>query len=160
MEKIVIAILLSLLPISELRGGLIYAIASGINPIFAFFICVIANMLVAPALFLFLSTLHNFLYKIKIYRKFFDAYIKTLNKKVEIYERKHRLLGYFALTLFTAIPLPFTGAWTSSFIAWILGLNKKKSIIAINLGVIIAGIIVLLFILGIFNFLNFLIKAK
>lgn len=155
MEKIVISFILSFLPISELRGGMIYALAVGIDPIKAFFICVISNLLVAPFLFLFLSTLNNYLYKIKSYKKIFDIYIKSLNKKVQAYEKKHKILGYFALTLFTAIPLPFTGAWTSSFIAWILGLNKKKSIIAISLGVVIAGVIVLLALLGFIKFLNY-----
>ncbi|MEM2478939.1 MAG: small multi-drug export protein [Candidatus Pacearchaeota archaeon] len=142
LTSILVAILLSMLPISELRGGLIYAFASKLNPVLAFFVCVLSNLLIAPLLFLFLSSLHLALYKIKTYRKLFDAYIRSLDKKVEKYERRHKVLGYLALTLFVATPLPFTGAWTASFIAWILGLDKKKSIFAISVGVIIAGLII------------------
>ncbi len=152
--KIITAVLLSLSPISEVRGGLIYAIASGLEPILAFFVCVFANMLVSPLLFLFLLTLHKQLYKINLYRKFFDAYIKRMDKKVKAYERRHKLFGYLALTAFVAIPLPFTGAWTGTFIAWLLDLNKKKSILAISIGVIIAGIIVTTLVLSGVAFVN------
>lgn len=142
MSEIAVAILLSLSPISELRGGIIYAIASGINPLVSFFVCVMANMLISPALFFFLSTLHLSLYKMKTYQMLFDRYIKSLDRKVRAYEKRHEVWGYLALTFFVAVPLPFTGAWTGSFIAWILGLNRKKSIFAISVGVIIAGIII------------------
>jgi len=142
MNSIFIAILLSLSPISELRGGIIYAIASGINPGIAFFVCVLANLLVAPLLLLFLSTLHKSLYKTQLYKRFFNSYINRIDKKVQSYEKRHKVWGFLALTVFVAIPLPMTGAWTGALIAWILGLNRKKSILAISIGVMIAGIIV------------------
>lgn len=151
MVKEIYAILLSLSPITELRGGLIYSSIVGFNPIKAFLICVSANLLVSPLVFLFLSTLHKTLLKISSYARAFNKTIKKLDKKVEAYEKKYNLIGYFALTLFTAIPLPYTGAYTSSIIAWLLGLNKTKSIIAINAGVIIAGILVTIFIYGLIS---------
>ena len=53
-------------------------------------------------------------------------------------------MGFLALTLFVGIPLPGTGAWTGCLIAWILGLNRKKSVLSITLGVVIASILVIL----------------
>jgi len=151
------AVFLSLLPISELRGGIAYAAVAGLNPIKAFLICTAANLLVSPLIFLFLSTLHKLLIKTKPYKKFFDKTLKRINKRTKDYEKKHRVLGYFALTLFTAIPLPYTGAYTSSLIAWVLGLKKNKSIAAISIGVIIAGIIVTISAYGIKSLVNFLV---
>ncbi len=55
--------------------------------------------------------------------------------------------GSIGLAIFVGIPLPATGAWTGCLIAWILGLERKKSLLAISLGVVVAGIIVLILIL-------------
>ena len=52
---------------------------------------------------------------------------------------KYGLLG---LMLFVAIPLPITGAWTGTIGAWVMGLDRKKSILFILLGVLVAGIVV------------------
>jgi len=154
--KEIVAFFLSLLPISELRGGITYAALAGINPIKAFFICTTANLLISPLLFLFLSTIHNYLIKIKKYENFFNKKIKKINKKTREYEKKHKIMGYLALCLFTAIPLPYTGSYTATIISWILGLNKIKSIIAISLGVILAGIFVTISVYGIkFLFFKF-----
>jgi len=58
------------------------------------------------------------------------------------------------LFIFVAIPLPLTGAYTGTFISWVLGLDRKKSILAISLGVLTAGIIIYFSTLGIISFLN------
>ena len=142
MNKILFSILLSLSPISELRGGIVYGIASGIDPYFAFFVCTLANLFISPLLFLFLLTLHNTLYKLKTYKKIFNVYARHVWKKAKKYEKRHKIFGYFALSMFVATPLPTTGAWTATLIAFLLGLDKKKSIISISIGVIISGIIV------------------
>jgi len=150
MNKIALSFLLSLAPVSELRGGIAYGIASGINPFVAFFVCVLANLLISPLLFLFLSTLHNWLYRLGFYKKAFDVYARHVWKKARKYEKRHEVLGYSALALFVAIPLPTTGAWTATLIAFLLGLNKKKSIAAISIGIVVAGIVVtLLTLLGV-----------
>jgi uncharacterized membrane protein len=59
--------------------------------------------------------------------------------------------GYLGLTLFVAIPLPVTGAWTGCLLAFLLGLNRFKSFFYIALGVTLAGIIVLTTSLGVFG---------
>jgi uncharacterized membrane protein len=91
--------------------------------------------------------------KLRWYRGFFSRYVRRTEKKGKNLEKKMGVIGYLALMLFVAIPLPTTGAWTGSFIAWFFKFNRKKSIISIASGVILAGIIVMLITLGIINFL-------
>lgn len=139
MNPLITAILLSLAPVSELRGGIPWAILHGINPLTAYIACVIANIAIVPVIFFFLESFHHYFYRIKIYKKVFDNFIertrRKLHKKVEKY-------GYLGLTLFVAVPLPITGAWTGTLGAWLFGMDKLKSMLAIILGVLIAGIIV------------------
>ena len=144
------AILLSIAPISELRGGIPLAIGLGINPWTAFFVCVIANILIIPIIFLFLDYLHKYFYKIKIYRICFDKVVGRARRKFQ----KHAgtKWEYPILFLFVAIPLPITGAYTGVLIAWLFGLKRRKSILSISLAIITAGIIISLLSLGIFSF--------
>jgi uncharacterized membrane protein len=145
--KLLIVILLAMLPISELRGAIPTAIlANGMNPFLAFLLCVCFNILIVPFVFLFLYTAHGYFYKIEIYKKLFDKFIVKSEIKLK---DKFEKYGYFALTLFTAIPLPVTGAYTATLASFAMQLDKKKSFMAIALGVVIAGIIVTLVTLSI-----------
>ena len=87
----------------------------------------------------------------RLYNKFFNFYLKKIQKKTDKFEKQYTSLGIIALMLFVAIPLPGTGAWTGCILAWVLGLERKKSIIAISAGVLIAGLIVFLVSLGVFS---------
>jgi len=89
---------------------------------------------------------------LKIYRKSFEFYLKKIQKKVDKFEIRYNKLGFIALMLFVAIPLPGTGAWSGCLLSWILGLERKKSIIAIAAGVMIAGLIILFGTLGAISF--------
>ncbi|HDI02939.1 MAG TPA: ligand-binding protein SH3 [Candidatus Pacearchaeota archaeon] len=149
MNQLAIALLLSFSPISELRGGIPFAIANGINPFVAFFSCIAINSLVAPIIFLFLETAHKKLFKNKVYKNTFNKFLKKIERIKRRVGKAYTSYGLFALVLFVAIPFPSTGAWTASIVAWLLKLEKIKSILAITLGVIIAGIIVTLTTLGI-----------
>lgn len=132
-------IVLSLIPVSELRGAIPYAYLNGIPLWQASVISILFNMLVPVIGFIFLGTLHSFFMKIKIYRNFFEKTIAKARNKVGEKVQKYGILG---LMIFVAIPLPITGAWTGTLGAWVLGLDKKKSILTIALGVLIAGMIV------------------
>jgi uncharacterized membrane protein len=153
MNQLILAIILSFLPISELRGGMplaiTYALKNSIQIFPIFLLIVFSNILAIFVLFFFLDFLNDKLLKIKAYKKFFDYYLEKTRKKADKLNKKMSSLGYFALAIFVAIPLPMTGAWTGTFIAWFLGLERKKSILAIALGVLIAGLIVLFATLGI-----------
>ncbi len=139
MSAIINAILLSLAPIAELRGGIPLALASGIDPVTAYLACVAANILIIPIVFLFLGTLHNLFMKIPVYKKRFDRFLEKTHKKTH---KKVEKFGYIGLTIFVMIPLPITGAYTGTLAAWLFGMNKTRSFFSIALGVIIAGIIV------------------
>lgn len=144
--KEVAIFIISLLPILELRGGLIAARILGVEFIKAFIICYIANILPVPFILLFINYLFNKMSKWKPTKKIVDWLSnKTLKKKDQIDK-----YGYFGLFLFVGIPLPGTGAWTGSLLAILLNLEKKKSFIAIALGVLAAGIIMSLLSYGIF----------
>lgn len=134
-------IMLSLLPIAELRGGIPLAIYYGYSPLTAFLICTLTNMMVAPIGMIFLETLNNFLLKIRLYNSFFHRNVERARRRIHPSVEKY---GYIGLMIFVAIPLPFTGAYSGTLGAWALGMEKKKSILFIILGVIIAGIIVTL----------------
>lgn len=131
--------LLSLLPISELRGAIPYAIAKEMPWFVAYFYCVILNALVCPLLYLFLSTLHRLLLKIKVYENLIGKFIERARVKIKA---KVDRFGYLGVMIFVAIPLPITGAYTGTLGAWILGLDAKKTFLAVAAGVIIAGVIV------------------
>lgn len=148
MNKIFLAILLSISPISELRGGIPYILAlSELNAVNLFvlpLICILANILIVLPIFFFLDFLHHRFLSIKVYKKLFDFFIAGIQKKAKKLEPKINKYGYIALALFVAVPLPVTGAWTGTIISWLLGLDRKKSFVAISAGVLIAGIVVTL----------------
>lgn len=154
-SQLIIAILLTLLPLIELRGGLPvaiqYAISHNVSVWPVFFAILILNILLIFPIFLFLDYLHHTFIKFKPYEKFFNFFLKRARKKADKVEEKMSTLGFLALTLFVAIPLPLTGAYTGCLVAWLLDLDRKKSIIAIALGVIIAAIIIFLASLGFFS---------
>jgi uncharacterized membrane protein len=154
--KLLLAILLSILPVSELRGGLplaiVYATQHQIPIYLVFSLIVLTNILAILIAFYFLDNIHKkFLLKIKWYKNFFNSYIEKLQKKVDQFESKYSAMGFLALTIFVAIPLPGTGAWTGCIISWLLDLDRKKSILSIAIGVLIAGILMLLGTLGFMN---------
>ena len=150
--RLIYAIILSVLPIIELRGGLplaiIYATENNVPIPMIFSLVLLLNLLVIFFVFFFLDNLHHVFMNNKFYRKFFNSYIGRFQKKVDKFENKYSTLGFLALTLFVAIPLPGTGAWSGCLVSWVLDLDRKKSILSISLGVLIAGILVLFGTLG------------
>lgn len=153
--KIIYAIILTLMPITELRIGLpmaiIYAVENNISIGLIFALIVFLNVLVIFFIFFFLDHLHKIFMNCKWYKKLFEKYFERFQKKVDKFEKKYDTLGFIALVLFVAVPLPGTGAWTGCLASWLLGLDRKKSILAIALGVFIAGSFILMGTLGIMN---------
>jgi uncharacterized membrane protein len=137
--EILQVIILSMLPFSELRGGIPLAVALGINPFLAFIIAVAANIAVVPLIFLFLDYMHEHFMKIPFYARAFNHFLERARRKSE---KKLGQWGYFGLLLLVAVPLPVTGAYTGTLAAWFFELDRKKSMMTIAGGVIIAGIIV------------------
>ena len=139
LRTLLVTLTLCLLPISELRGGLPFALRNDVTLPVAYLICVGANALVAPLVYLFLSSLHKLLERWRPYRRFFEHIVERSRRKVHAKVEKY---GYAGLILFVAIPLPITGAYTGTLGAWILGMDRRKTILAVFAGVIIAGVVV------------------
>ena len=152
---IIWSIIWSIIPISELRGGIPYAIANDVNPFLTYFICVGANILAFPIVFFFLEFLHPLFLKVDIYQKLFGKFVLKTRKKLDTKIKKY---GFWGLMLFVMIPLPVTGAYTGSLAAWLFNIPKKKAFISVALGVIISGIIVTIISLSGMEAFNFLIK--
>ncbi|MFH0712108.1 MAG: small multi-drug export protein [archaeon] len=153
--QILIGLLLTILPVFELRGGLPiiieYAIRSGVSVWPYFLLVLILNIVVIFFVFLFFDFVHGVLMGWRWYRKVVGVVLKRLQKKVDKVRVKMDKWGYFALMFFVAVPLPGTGAWSGTMVAWVLGLNRVKSFFAIAAGVVIAGFIILFFSLGLLS---------
>lgn len=133
-------ILLSALPFSELRGTIPIAIGIyGLDPLTAYFLAVIGNMLPVIPLLLYLDPVSRYLRRFKMWDVFFSwLFTRTKRKHSKRFER----YGTIALTIFVAIPLPVTGVWTGCAAAFVFGIKFQHALLAIFAGVIIAGIIV------------------
>lgn len=152
-----IAGLLSILPISELRGAIPFALTQGVSIPLAYFYCVLLNALVGPIVFLFLSSIHRLFSLWGWYKRTFDRIIERARLKIHAKVEKY---GYWGVMFFVAIPLPITGAYTGSLGAWVLGLDAKRTFLAVLAGVVISGVIVtLISYLGIEAF-SFFIKKE
>jgi uncharacterized membrane protein len=137
-ERVVVFIL-SMLPISELRGAIPVGVHVFNLPwLETSLIALAGNILpVIPILFL-LDAIIRLLGRIKLFRRFFDWLISLANKRGGLIERYE----YMGLFLFVAIPLPITGAWTGTLIATVLRMHPWRSFFTISLGVITADLIV------------------
>ena len=138
-QKELSVFILSMIPISELRGSIPYGISIGLTPYNAFIISIIGNIAPVPFLLKLYRPIIRWIARSTFLRKPASMIVNKVDrssKKVKKYE----LWGLFLLV---AIPLPTTGVWTASAVASFLKLSYKKSIFFISLGVIAAGIIVL-----------------
>ncbi|MBQ5995742.1 MAG: small multi-drug export protein [Clostridia bacterium] len=138
--------IISLMPILELRGGMIAARILDVNFYEAFAICYVGNMLPIPFILLFIKKIFEWLRRFK----FFEKIIVRLEDKTE--RNKQKVLRYksWGLLVFVAVPLPGTGGWTGALMAALLGIDFKRSLPIIALGVFIAGLIMSLLTYGIF----------
>lgn len=143
--KELIVFIISLMPILELRGGLLAASLLNLNPITSFIICFIGNLIPVPFILWFITPLFERLKKTKKLSKLVAKIEAKANSKKEQIEKKE----FWGLLLFVGIPLPGTGAWTGSLIASMIGMDKKKSLLAAFFGIVLAGIIMMLLSFGV-----------
>ena len=138
--KYLIVFLISILPILELRGGLIAAALLEVPPLAAYIICMIGNLIPIPLILWFLDYVFDFMKKHNILKKFVLFCERKGNEKKDSIEK----YGFWGLVLFVGVPLPGTGAWTGCLIATMLRMDKKKAFLATLLGVVMASIIMML----------------
>ena len=143
--KEITVFIISLMPILELRGGLLAASLLDINGVVAYIVCIIGNIIPVPFILWFMKKILD---KMRD-SKHFSHFAKWLDKKVEKRKGQLEKYGYLGLVLFVGIPLPGTGAWTGCLIASVLEMDKKKSFIAALLGILMASIIMMLISYGV-----------
>lgn len=140
--KYVIVALISMVPIVELRGAIPIAESLDLNIFIYYPVAIIANMLPVPVIYLFARKVLEWGKDKKYTAKFFTWCLEKGEKGGKKLKETAGDTGTFlALLLFVAIPIPGTGAWTGTLAASFLNIGFKKSIIAVTLGVLIAGII-------------------
>lgn len=157
-----------MIPIIELRGAIPVALSPsdmvffnsihgmGLPIIPSYIVCIIGNMIPVPFIFFFARRILEWGAKKPIIGKFFSWCLNKGHKGGEKLKQKAGKGLFVALLLFVGIPIPGTGAWTGTLAASMLDMDFKSSIIAIMLGVLLAGIIMALGSFGIFEFIRLL----
>jgi len=153
---------LSAFPLTELRGSipLAWTVMSSdwAWPWWKIYLLAVAgNLLPVPFLLWFFEPVSRFLRRWKIFDRFFDKLFEKARKRAGTKIEKYEALG---LTLFVAIPLPVTGAWTGSVAAFLFGIPKRFAFPAIALGVAIAGVLVTLIMSGTLAGIGFLVGSN
>lgn len=129
----------SMIPVLELRGGIPFGVALGLNPWAAFCASVVGNMIPVPFIIFFIEYIFKWLKRFERTR----GTIEKLESRAHIKGRMVQKYSVIGLCLLVAIPLPGTGAWTGALVAALLQLPPKKAIPTIFLGVLIAGMLIL-----------------
>ena len=138
----IITFLISMIPLVELRGAVPYAISSGIPLWQALLIGVVGNMLPVPIIFFFARHILEWGKEKPVIGNFFTWCLNKGHRGGQKLEEAAGDKGIFwALLLFVGIPLPGTGAWTGTLAASILDWDFKRSVLAVMLGVVLAGLI-------------------
>ena len=142
-KEIGFTLLVTVSPLSELRGGIPLGILQfHLDPWLTLLMTITANALIFfPVFFALRLFYQRLLYRIPLFNRYLDNLRKRGKPKVERY-------GFWGLALFVAVPLPITGAYTGTMLAWLVGMDWKKAFPAVGIGVSIAGIVVLLLTLG------------
>ena len=155
LKKYLIAFFISMIPILELRGAVPIAQGMGIDEIPALIVCVIGNIIPVPFIYFFAR---KFLlwgaeqkYIGKICRFLVDKGERAGQKLLKTAGRGGLFL---ALMLFVGIPLPGTGAWTGTLGASFLNMGFKSTVVAVCLGVVMAGVIMSLASAGVFHMIG------
>ena len=143
-----VLILLALAPGLEARIAIPYGLLYGYNPLVVYALSYIFSTLPSiPIIYALNWAEEKIVNKINFLKKLYLWTIKRIRSRAEKIRRSRCI--YIALLLYVAIPLPLTGVWTGSLIAYLLGLDRIKSIISIALGNVIASLLVLMSVLGI-----------
>ncbi len=152
LPKEIVTIIISTLPIIELRGAIPWALAQppiggGLPVATAVFFSIIGNFIPVIPLLLFFDKIYKWLYPYPVFNRFFEWLFARTRRKGKLIEKYE----FWGLVIFIGIPLPVTGAWTGTLAAYIFGLKFWKSVIAAIFGLLMSATIVTLISLGIFE---------
>lgn len=131
-------IILSMIPIIELRGAIPIGIAQGLNPIGVYIASVLGSTMVSIPLILAFRHILEFLKS----KTMFEGIAKKIYSKIELRKKKLTSVSIIGLILFIGIPLPTTGTWTASAIASIFQMRIKNALLGVIIGNMMSGIIV------------------
>ncbi len=145
--------IMSLIPMIELKGGIVFAIGAGLSWILAFALAYLGSTIVFIPIYFLLKPILNLMKKIKWFNKlafkvesFFQKKAQgTLEKQMQKNSKRtfsEKLLKQLGVFIFVAIPLPLTGVWTGTAIAVFLNLKFKDVILPVTLGNFVAGLII------------------
>ena len=154
MKKYFYILLISMIPLVELRGAIPVAVGLGMPVWTSCLIAVIGNLIPVPIIFLFARKTLEWGKDKKYIGRFFSWCLRKGEKGGAKLQSKAGKGLYVALLLFVGIPIPGTGAWTGTLAASFLNLDFKKSIVAVMAGVVLAGIIMLVASFGVVGAVN------
>ncbi len=149
--KYIVIFIISMVPLVELRGAIPVAVLWGLNKPLSFAISIIGNMLPVPIIYLFARKVLEWGKDKRVIGKFFTWCLVKGEKAGRKLQAKAGKGLFLALLLFVGIPIPGTGAWTGTLGASILDLDFKSTILAVILGVLLAGVIMLAGSYGLFE---------
>lgn len=149
-KKLLYVFGISILPVIELRGAIPAGAAMGL-PFWAVFLCaILGNLLPVPFILIFIEKILLFMKEHNIFPKLVH-WLEEKAQKGAARVENYALLG---LSLFVAIPLPGTGAWTGALVAALFHMEKRRAMLSITLGVLMAGVIMTLASYGVVGFLK------
>ncbi|MBR4693731.1 MAG: small multi-drug export protein [Bacilli bacterium] len=149
--KYILVFFVSMVPLVELRGAIPIAVGFGLDKTLSYIICIIGNMLPVPIIYLFARKVLEWGKDKPVIGKFFTWCLIKGEKGGKKLQAKAGRGLFLALLLFVGIPIPGTGAWTGTLAASILDLDFKRTITAVMLGVLLAGVIMMLISFGFFE---------
>ena len=129
--------LISMIPILELRGGLIVASLLHVPMWEAIPICIIGNLIPVPFILLLITRIFGLMKRHNV----LTGLVERLERRAMSKSDTIRRYEFWGLVLFVGIPLPGTGAWTGSLIAALLGVENRKAVPAVLLGILLATVI-------------------
>ena len=135
--------LVSMVPLVELRGSIIISQGLQLPVLSSYIVAIIGNMLPVPVIYLFARKVLVWGADKPVIGKFFSWCLEKGEKGGKKLQEKAGRGLFIALLLFVGIPLPGTGAWPGTLAASILEMDFKSTIIAVMLGVLLAGIIMM-----------------
>ena len=156
MNHYLIVFLISMVPLIELRGSMVYAAGVGLPMLPAYITAIIGNMLPVPFIFFFARKVLLWGKDKPLIGSFFTFCLEKGEKGGKRLQAKAGRGLFIALLLFVGIPLPGTGAWTGTLAASLLDMDFKSSVTAVMLGVLLAGIIMGLAGTGLFGAIGIL----
>ena len=148
--KLCATFFLSMLPVGELRVGLPYGIAQGLEYPLALVAALLGNMIPVPFIIVYIKRIFEWMRR---HMPSLDALVTRLENRANFKGETVQKYGPWGLLLFVAIPLPGTGAWTGALIAALLGLRTSKAVPVIMVGVTIAAAIMTLVTYGVIHVL-------